>query len=345
VHATHPELATIAEAAALLQQGRLVAFPTETVYGLGADALNAAAIQQIFIAKARPASDPLIIHLATVDDLPRVVAAIPPVVERLAAAFWPGPLTLILPRGARVPLAVSAGRETVAVRLPSHPVARALIQAAETPVAAPSANRFGHTSPTTAAHVLADLDQRIDMVLDAGATTIGVESTVLDLTTTPPTLLRPGGVSLAQLRALLGAVATRSHMAAEDERGGLIAPGQLARHYAPETELWLCIGQAAAARSWLAERICTLQAGGQRVGLLIADEDAPLLAAPGTDVEPLGSEQHLDAIAHRLYAALRALDARRPDVILARDFGEHGIGLALRDRLMRAASGRVVWVG
>lgn len=332
------DAAGITTAAALLRAGGLVAFPTETVYGLGGDALNPDAVAAIFAAKGRPADDPLIVHLATAEDLPRVAVAIPPAAADLAAAFWPGPLTLILPRGPAVPRAVTAGGETVAVRVPSHPIARALIAAAGTPLAAPSANRFGHTSPTDAAHVLADLDGRIAAVLDGGPTPIGVESTVLDLTAEVPTLLRPGGVSLEELRTALGEVALGERGAA----GVLRSPGLLDRHYAPNSTLWLVVGPAEAALGWLRERAAVEIAAGCRVGLLVPDEDAAHLATLGADVEPLGPATDHAAVARRLYAALRALDARRPDLILARDLGESGLARAIGDRLRRAAAGRVV---
>jgi L-threonylcarbamoyladenylate synthase len=335
-----PDEAGIAAAAALLRAGSLVAFPTETVYGLGGDALNPAAVAAIFAAKGRPADDPLIVHLTAADELPRVAAALPPAAAALAAAFWPGPLTLVLPRGPAVPLAVTAGGESVAVRVPAHPVALALIAAAGVPLAAPSANRFGHTSPTEAAHVLGDLGGRIAAVVDGGPTPIGVESTVLDLTTPVPTLLRPGGVSLEALRALLGEVALGARAAGEVMR----SPGLLDRHYAPDSALWLAVGPPEAARAWLRERAATELAAGRRVGLLVPDEDAALLAGLGADVEPLGPAADHAAVARRLYAALRALDARRPDLILARDLGEAGLGRAIRDRLTRAAAGRVVRV-
>lgn len=337
---TQPDPELIIAAAAVIRAGGLVAFPTETVYGLGANALDAAAVERIFVAKERPATDPLIVHLESVADLARVVAAPPPSVERLAAACWPGPLTLILPRAPGVPPAVSAGRDTVAVRLPSHPVARALIRAAATPIVAPSANRFGHTSPTTAAHVLADLAGRIELVLDGGPTPIGLESTVLDLTAPTPTVLRPGAISLARLQELLGSIALAEQTL--DAAAPQPAPGMLERHYAPNSELWLHVGPAEAGRAWLRARAAELHAAGRRVGLLVADEDAALLAAPGLDIEPLGSAADLDQVARRLYAALRNLDARHPDVILTRDFGDAGLALAIRDRLTRAAGGRVV---
>jgi L-threonylcarbamoyladenylate synthase len=330
--------AGIFAAAAALAAGGLVAFPTETVYGLGGDALSPAAVARIFAAKGRPAEDPLIVHLAAMAELPRVTAQLAPRAALLAERLWPGPLTLILPRGPAVPLAVTAGRETVAVRLPAHPVARALIAAAGTPIAAPSANRFGHTSPTSAAHVLADLDGRIDIVLDGGPTTIGVESTVLDLSGPVPTLLRPGGVSLEALRDLLGEVAVGGRAA---EGGGQIAPGLLDRHYAPDSALHLCVGPPERCRAWLREQAAAHMAAGRRVGLLLPDEDLAGLADLGADVESLGPAGEPATVARRLYAALRALDARRPDLILARDLGEGGIARAIGDRLRRAAAGRV----
>ncbi len=339
VDSLQPDPVFIAEAASVIRAGGLVAFPTETVYGLGANALDAAAVQRIFAAKERPAEDPLIVHVAALDDLLRVTPAITASVAALAAAFWPGPLTLIVPRGPALPASVSAGRSTVAVRVPSHPVARALLEAAATPIAAPSANRFGHTSPTTSAHVLADLDGRIDMVLDAGSAPIGLESTVLDLTAVPPAVLRPGAISLEQLSALLGKVTLGTQVAVPGE--GFISPGLLDRHYAPQSELWLHIGSAEAGRAWLRTRAHELRAAGRRVGLLLADEDAAMLSEPELDIERLGSATELEQVAQRLYAALRALDARHPDVILARDFGDTGLALAIRDRLRRAASGRV----
>lgn len=331
----------IAAAAALIRAGELVAFPTETVYGLGGAALQPAAVAKIFAAKGRPAEDPLIVHLAAAADLPLVAAHLPPLAAQLAARHWPGPLTLILPRGVHVPLSVSAGRDTVAVRVPDHPVAHALITAAATPIAAPSANRFGHTSPTSAAHVLDDLDGRIAAVIDGGSTQIGVESTVLDLTSEPPALLRPGGVSLEALRDLIGEVAVGSR-AAYAPGAGMIAPGLLDRHYAPDNALWLVIGPPEAARDWLAEQIRAYTADGLRVGLLVPNEDVALLAGPGVDAEPLGPTSEPETIARNLYAALRALDARRPNLMLARDIGATGIAHAVRDRLTRAAAGRVV---
>ncbi len=343
---THPDPQAIEEAARVIRAGGLVAFPTETVYGLGASALDPAAVQKIFAAKERPASDPLIVHIAA-GDLARVVPidTLPPdraaLMRAVEAHVWPGPLTLVVPRGAAVPPAVSAGRATVAVRMPRHPVAAQLIVAARTPIAAPSANRFGHTSPTTGQHVLADLDGRIDLVLDAGPTAIGLESTVLDLTSDPPTVLRPGAWTAEALaQALNCRVVWQEHHIAEHSLPpgeGLAGPGMLERHYAPTADLWLYIGEPEAARGWLQQQIAALHGAGRQVGLLVCDDDADLLAAEHVDIERLGPAADLNQIGNRLYAALRQLDARQPDIILARDFGGRGLALAIRDRLRRAA--------
>ncbi|NJM05708.1 threonylcarbamoyl-AMP synthase [Candidatus Gracilibacteria bacterium] len=332
------DAAGVAAATTLLHAGELVAFPTETVYGLGGNALDAAAVARIFSAKGRPAEDPLIVHVAVVAQLARVTRDLPDVVELLAARFWPGPLTLIVPRSPAVPPAVSAGRDTVAVRIPQHPLAQMLLRAVAIPIAAPSANRFGHTSPTSAQHVLADLDGRIAAVIDGGATPIGIESTVLDLTAPVPTLLRPGGISLEELRKVLGEVALGRRV---EQDTAQIAPGLLDRHYAPASAMWLAIGHAAATRAWLAKRAAALRAEGKRVGLLIPDDDQDLATAADL-VVTLGPANDPERIASRLYAALREIDAQRPDVILARDLGEEGIARAIRDRLRRAASGNVI---
>ncbi len=350
-----PEPEVIAQAAQLIRAGEVVAFPTETVYGLGADAWRAEAVQRIFAAKERPAYDPLIVHLADATWLPQAVKHAPPVARELAARFWPGPLTLVLPRGERIPDIVTAGGETVAVRVPAHPVALALLRAAEAPIAAPSANRFGHVSPTRAEHVLADLDGRIPLILDGGPTPVGVESTVLSLATPTPTILRPGGVSRESLRAVLGEVALYTQSATSQEEtslpGGGIeggeaapSPGTLDQHYAPRAQLRFYTGPRAVVLPALRAAAFELDAAGERVGLLVAEEDrASLSDAPGI-IQMLGAQGDVPSIARRLFAALRALDAAGVSVILARDFGSAGLGLAVRDRLTRAAGGDVIRV-
>jgi L-threonylcarbamoyladenylate synthase len=334
--------AHIAEAAGILRSGGLVAFPTETVYGLGADATSAAAVAGIFRAKGRPHSDPLIVHIADAADLAHVASHIPPLALALAEHFWPGPLTLVLPRADAIPSIVAAGGPTVGVRMPAAPVALALLRAAGVPVAAPSANRFMHTSPTSAEHVLADLDGRIDCVVDGGTCPIGVESTVLDLTAVPPCLLRPGGVTLEELRAVLPEVRGPVESArgeAEVAAEIAAAPGQMARHYAPRTQLVVfdAIGERALT-ALRAEAQAALDAG-QRVGALLPDEEAAALADLDLRVERLGPAGDLAAIARQLYAAMRALDATGLDLILTHTYGTEGLGLTLRDRLRRAAGG------
>jgi L-threonylcarbamoyladenylate synthase len=331
----------IARAAQILRAGGLVAFPTETVYGLGADATNAAAVEGIFAAKDRPHSDPLIVHIADRDTLSLVAAGGPPAALALATRFWPGPLTLVLPRSAEIPASVAAGGPTVGVRVPRHPVALALLRAVGVPVAAPSANRFTHTSPTTAAHVLADLSGRIDCVLDGGPCEVGVESTVLDLTSEPPRVLRPGGVTLEALREVLPGVEGPRETAQTPVGGAALAPGQMERHYAPRTLLVVFDASGREALAALRAEAEAALARGERVGALLADDEGGALAGLLVSFASLGSSGDLTAISRRLYAALRELDGQGLDVILAHTYGREGLGLALWDRLRRAAGGEL----
>ncbi|MFP5378413.1 MAG: L-threonylcarbamoyladenylate synthase [Vicinamibacteria bacterium] len=345
-----PDAAAIADAAAVLRAGGLVAFPTETVYGLGANALDAAAVAGIFEAKERPATDPLIVHVASVDDLSRVAREVPEVARTLAARFWPGPLTLILPRRPEVPASVSAGLDTVGVRVPAHPVARALIAASGVPVAAPSANRFSRPSPTRAAHVLADLDGRVDVILDGGATDVGVESTVVDLTSTPPRILRPGGVTLEALVAVLPGVVLAERTSAEDT--AQVAPGQLLRHYAPRAALTCYTGAPADVVARVAREARELAGQGLTIGILAPADDllalAPLVAAQAARgrvrTVAYGTRGDVPRAATELFEALRALDSTGVDRILATTLPAEGLGLAIADRLRRAAEGRVIAV-
>jgi L-threonylcarbamoyladenylate synthase len=311
VNPVTPEPAAIARAAAVLRAGGLVAFPTETVYGLGANALDAAAVARIFAAKGRPASNPLIVHLADAADLPRVAGTPNAVAARLAARFWPGPLTLVLPRAAGVPDAVTAGGPTVAVRVPSHPVARALIAAAGVPVAAPSANRSTRLSPTTAEHVLADLDGLVDLVLDGGPTPGGIESTVIDVTGDVPRLLRPGPVGPSALADAVGALARGSV-----GDGPARSPGMLEKHYSPRTPLRLVPRGAPTPPG----RVGRLALGGASAGAVVA-----------MPVEPA-------EYAARLYAELHRLDALGLELIVVEEPPDTDEWLAVRDRLRRAAS-------
>ena len=230
----------IADAAEIIRSGGLVAFPTETVYGLGANAMDAAAVEKIFSAKGRPTFDPLIVHISNLSEIERVVSSFSPAAQTLADAFWPGPLTLVLPKQPDLPDLVTSNLKTVAVRIPNHPVALALIEAAGVPIAAPSANRFGHTSPTTASHVFQDLAGHIDLILDGGSTSIGVESTILDLSTTPARILRPGGITREMLETLIGPVTVFKQIKKPGQR--LLSPGLIEKHYAPRAEMFLFKG-------------------------------------------------------------------------------------------------------
>jgi L-threonylcarbamoyladenylate synthase len=309
----------IARAASVLREGGLVAFPTETVYGLGASAFNPRAVARVFEVKARPTFDPLIVHLSDASELPRVVVdAGAARVRLLARRFWPGPLTLVLPRRPEVPDIVTSGLDTVGVRVPAHPAAQALLRVAG-PVAAPSANPFGYVSPTTAAHVADRLGDLVDLVLDGGPCPVGVESTILSLVEEPPALLRPGGVAREDLETALG------HALAV-VRGGErpLAPGQLERHYSTHTPIRVLDGPAADA-----------PAGDGPTGLLAF---VPTAVRGYAAVEVLAPDGQLATAAARLFAALRRLDAVGLDVIVAEPCPAAGLGLAILDRLRRAAA-------
>jgi L-threonylcarbamoyladenylate synthase len=346
----HPDPAVIAGAAQVIRSGGLVAFPTETVYGLGANALDRDAVGRIFEAKGRPSTDPLIVHVGSVDEIIAIARNIPGPVRQLAEQFWPGPLTLIVRKRPEVPDDVTAGLETVAVRVPAHPVARALLAAARVPIAAPSANLFSRPSPTQAAHVTADLDGRVDLVLDAGGTDIGVESTVLDLTTVPPIVRRPGGTSLEELRAVVPGVQLVSAMVPVD--ASQVSPGQLLRHYAPRARVTLFDGDGLRVLDRVQSESKSRTARGSRVGILAPEEDILAIAAAlrtGVDqrrvvLQQYGSRRDPHRGARELFAAIRALDAADVHEILAIAPAPSGIGLAVRDRLTRAADGRVILV-
>ncbi len=323
------------EAAEMLRRGGLVAFPTETVYGLGANALDADAVEKIFAAKQRPHWDPVIVHVADVAGARGVTLAWPEAAERLAAAFWPGPLTMLLPRTMRIPDICTAGREKAGVRVPAHPVALALIAAAGVPVAAPSANRFGHTSPTTAEHVLGDLEGRIDAILDAGACAVGVESTVLDPTTDPAIIYRPGGITAEQIRRVLGDVVVAERGVSDEvPPETLESPGLGIRHYAPRAQVILVESETELGRV-LDRKAREHRVGKQRVGVLLPKG----WTAPGAGVIALdwGSWSEPESLARELYRQMRALDDQGVDVIICPMPPADGIGLAIRDRLRKAA--------
>jgi L-threonylcarbamoyladenylate synthase len=337
--------ATIERVAAIWRGGGTVAFPTETVYGLGANAFDATAVQRIFDAKLRPAWDPVIVHVGQGLPLGRLVAEISDAARALMEAFWPGPLTLLLPRGPDVPDVVTASRPLVGVRMPSHPVARALIAAAGMPIAAPSANSFGRPSPTTATHVLDDLDGRIDAVVDGGPTRHGVESTVVDASKAPLLVYRPGAVTLEALRSVVGEVELyqgNGHEAGEPP-AGLPSPGVGIRHYAPRATLVLVeMGGPAEEESTLGFRIFQAvmklkrERNGVRVGVMAPDEFKTDVRAADA-IFDWGHWSDLDSLAQRFFAGLRWLDAQEVTHIVCPLPSERGVGRALRDRLEKAA--------
>jgi L-threonylcarbamoyladenylate synthase len=347
VDPTRPDPAAIEEGARALREGKLVAFPTETVYGLGANALDERAVRSIFEAKERPATDPLIVHIAHIGQLNLCAAHVPIAARRLGLAFWAGPLTMILPKRPAIPDVVTAGLGSVAVRVPAHRVARALMEVSGVPVAAPSANRFSRPSPTSAAHVLDDLHGRVDLIIDGGPTEIGVESTIVDFTVAPPALRRPGGLTLEQIRVVIPDVQASATRTAGDEPQ--LAPGQMARHYAPRATLTLYEGDAEPVIERLGADIRSATAKGERVGILAPEEDlmalAPVVAAAAAagrvEVRPYGSRRDPARAARELFGALRDLDATGVTLIFATGVGPAGLGLAIRDRLARAAEGRV----
>ncbi len=335
-----PDFRILDQAAAVLRQGGLVAFPTETVYGLGANGLDPRAVARIFAAKGRPADNPLILHIADGHEVNKLAARVPANAAALMAEYWPGPLTVVLARTRLVPDAVTGGLDTVAVRLPDSTVARELIRLAGVPVAAPSANTSGRPSPTTAGDVLADLDGRIDVVIDAGPCGIGVESTVVDCTTPVPTLLRPGGVTLEMLVETLGAIEVDPALGGEDLAPR--APGMKYTHYAPAAPMTLYEGGAEAMAAAIAAEAERLTAAGKRVGAVVPAETAELLPAAAV-AAVYGTRGDLDAAAAGLYSALRVFDAEPVDVILAEGVAEAGLGLAVMNRLRKAAGYRIVY--
>ena len=351
VDPTQPDPAAIEEAAELLRAGKLVVFPTETVYGLGAHALDPAAVQKIFDAKERPANDPLIVHIAHIGQVSQCAVGMPAGARKLGLSFWAGPLTLVLQKKAQVPDLVTAGLPSVALRVPSHRVARALMETAGIPIAAPSANRFSRPSPTTAAHVIDDLDGRVDLILDGGPTDIGLESTIVDFTVDPPVLRRPGGITYEQVHSLVPEVVVQSGQSEGD--GPQLAPGQMTRHYAPKAELTLYEGSPDAVVRRVAADVRTATAAGDRIGILAPEEDlkalAPEIAGKASsgriETFPYGSRSDLERSGRELYASIRALDATGVARIFAIGVGAEGLARAIHDRLGRAADGRIKTIG
>ena len=342
VDSQEPEIGKIRVAADFIKKGCLVAFPTETVYGLGADAFNTRAIVALFEAKKRPLDNPPIVHVGNVKDVYRLVKEAPPKAEKLMKNFWPGPLTLIFKRSNIVPDVTVAGLDTIAVRMPRHNVALALLRESGCPIAAPSANLAGKPSPTLAKHVLDDLNGRIDAVLDAGSTQIGVESTVLDMTVDPPQILRPGGTPYEMLRKILGRVELHPVAVADRELpvGKARSPGVKHKHYAPNADVILVEGEVSAVVDKVRELAESYKRKGDKVGVLATDETISYYKADV--VKSLGSRNDLTVIAKNLFRLLREFDLESVDVIIAEGIPTEGLGLAVMNRLRRASGYKIV---
>lgn len=326
---------SLALAGELIRAGELVGFPTETVYGLGADALNAQAVLRIFEAKGRPADNPLIVHVSCTEEIAPLVRAIPEPARRLMDAFWPGPMTLILPKAGCIPDAVSAGLDTVGIRLPENEAARALIRAAGRPIAAPSANRSGRPSPTTAQHVLEDMDGRIPLILNGGPCRVGLESSVIDATGDVPVVLRPGGVTPEMIRQVLGGVRVDEHVMSPLLEGEVArSPGMKYRHYAPKARTVIYEGERERVIAAICARYDEEVRAGERTAILGFDEHD---FGSRTRIS-LGSAHRPQDAAARLFAALRELDERGETLALCEAVDTAGIGLAVMNRMGRAAA-------
>lgn len=342
VDAQKPDDKKIMAAAEIIKKGGLVAFPTETVYGLGADALNGKAVADLFAAKKRPLDNPPILHISDVSQVSKLVREVPKNADTLMRKFWPGPLTLVFKRKESIPKETVAGLDTVAIRMPKHNVALALIKKSDTPIAAPSANLSGKPSPTNAQHVYSDLNGRIDVILDAGPTNIGVESTVLDLSVDPPLLLRPGGTPFEEIEQVLPNVKLHPFVISEEEVTVEQArsPGMMHKHYAPNAEVILVEGDVTAVIGKIKTLILEHQQKGKKVAVLATDETIKEYNAD--IIVSMGTRFNLETIARNLFRELREFDKKDVDVLIAEGVPSEGLGLAVMNRLRKASGYHIV---
>lgn len=334
------DIEVICEAGEILRRGGLVAFPTETVYGLGANALDEEAAKKTYAAKGRPSDNPLIVHIARMEDLPGIVTDIPEAVDKIAAAFWPGPLTMIFNKKEIVPYGTTGGLDTVAVRMPDDAITLELIKAAGGYVSGPSANTSGRPSPTTAQHVAEDLNGKIDMILDGGGVQIGVESTILDMTVNPPMILRPGAITKEMLEELIGEVTVDQAILNENSKVAPKAPGMKYRHYAPKADMVLVEGEPEDAVRAIQILSANAALEGKRVGIVATTESAGRYQAD--IVKCIGSRNDKKSVAQGLYRILREFDEAQVDYIYSEVFPDEGIGTAIMNRLGKAAGHHVV---
>ena len=330
----------IAKGGEILKNGGLVAFPTETVYGLGGNALDPKASMKIYAAKGRPSDNPLIVHIADIRDLDKIVTEVPEKARILAEKYWPGPLTMILPKADIVPRETTGGLDSVAVRFPSDPIAQELILAAGGYVAAPSANTSGRPSPTTAGHVAEDLGEAIDMIIDGGQVNIGLESTIVDFTEDIPVVLRPGYISLEMLRETLGDVRMDKGLIKPDSKVHPKAPGMKYRHYAPKADLSIVEGTEAQVIDCINRLSADAEKKGLKVGVIATNETKDRYAH--ADVFSIGSREEEETIAHHLYEVLRNFDDDRVDLIYSEAFYTPRMGQAIMNRLLKAAGHKII---
>lgn len=337
---TETEDAALRRAGEVIRAGGLVAFPTETVYGLGGDALNRESSRKIYAAKGRPSDNPLIVHICRFEDIRQIVKEVPEEARRIAEAFWPGPLTMILPKSELVPKETTGGLDTVAVRFPSDKIAQKLIEYSGGYIAAPSANLSGRPSPTVAKYVAEDMDGRIEMIIDGGAVGIGLESTIIDLTVSPPQILRPGYVTEEMLRKVLGKVDTDVTILSADSGQAPKAPGMKYRHYAPKGELTIVEGEPDAVVAYINGQVQKARENGEKTGVIGTDECAGRYCADV--VKSVGSREDEESIARHLFTALREFDDENVERMYSESFDSAGLGQAIMNRLLKAAGHHVV---
>lgn len=338
----HPDESAIKEAGEILKNGGLVAFPTETVYGLGGDGLNACSSEKIYQAKGRPSDNPLIIHIAELEDLVQIAEEVPDSAKKLAEKYWPGPLTMIFKKKDIVPLETTGGLDSVAVRMPSHKVARELIRYGGRYVAAPSANTSGRPSPTLAEHVIEDLSGKVDMILDGGEVGIGLESTIVDFTEEIPVILRPGYINQKMIAEVIGEVRMDKGLLITDASVRPKAPGMKYRHYAPKAELTIVEGGTEAVVSTINEKCRQAEADGLRAGVIGTDETKKLYHA--SVVKSIGSRQDEESIGLHLFGILREFDSENVNLIFSESFDTPNMGQAIMNRLLKAAGHHVIKV-
>ncbi|MDD6812374.1 MAG: L-threonylcarbamoyladenylate synthase [Lachnospiraceae bacterium] len=338
----HMEQRLLKQAGSIIKAGGLVAFPTETVYGLGGDALNPESSRKIYAAKGRPSDNPLIVHIAKLEDLQPIVKEIPETAQKLADAFWPGPLTMIFEKSDRVPYETTGGLNTVAVRMPVHPVALAFIEEAGGYVAAPSANRSGRPSPTSAKYVEEDMQGRIEMIIDGGDVEIGLESTIVDMTVEEPMILRPGYITKEMLEKVLKSVGEDKTMMSDTSGQAPKAPGMKYRHYAPKGDLTIIDGEAEKVIEYINNQVPSLQKQGYKVGII--GTDATIARYRGDVCKSAGNRMDETTIAKELYRILREFDDEEVTIIFSESFDTAGIGQAIMNRLLKAAGHKILHI-